>query len=207
MIAQLLKLKAQDFEGRKVAWRDHLKWSEVDSDRSLHHARRASRARRGKIRFGLNNLTESRASALARGSGREGESRRTSSINRRRPSVDTKGHGAVNVGEIRVVEDIVDLPPQLNLTLLSEADILEKRYIVIKDRRKTKQVSLQGADSVSTGFGKACRIDRKCQSRGIGRTNQLVWITKKNRTRIYLTTCEVGDCGGSTCCSFLRSIR
>ena len=101
-----------------------------------------------------------------------------------------------------MVEDIVNLPAQLNFTLFAEPDVLEKSYVIIEDRGKAKGVSRHVADLETARLAKAGRIDRKGQSGRVFRTNQLVWITEHDRTGIYFTTAKVRNCRRGTGSSF-----
>ena len=56
------------------------------------------------------------------------------------------GHGSVDIPEVGVVEDVVDLPPQLNLALLAKLNVLEECQIVVEDRRHAHVVSRRIAD-------------------------------------------------------------
>src|SRR6185503_11259393 len=55
-------------------------------------------------------------------------------------------HSRVDITEIRVIENVVDLPAQLQRASLAEFEILKERKIVVKDRRHAHRVAWHVAD-------------------------------------------------------------
>ena len=128
-----------------------MKRSEIDSDRPLHDAWRTRRAGRTELIIRLKDLTQS-----SRGAARwscadcrisdHGPCRTGSTGLSGDAPIGSKGHGPVEVAEIRVVEDIVNLPAKLNFTSLTKFDVFENRDVIIEDRGLTQEVSGQVAD-------------------------------------------------------------
>src|SRR6188474_1901364 len=85
----------------------------ADSQRPLHHARRAGRDRLAETGIGLNDLI-----------------------------VDViEDQIGVNVVEIRVVEKIIRLPAELETNLLAHAEVLEHRQVKVDESGTAKQIS------------------------------------------------------------------
>src|SRR5215510_7147888 len=92
----------------------------VDSQRPLHHTRRAGRDGLAKTRVGLGDLSSC--------------------------GVERESHPAINVLEIRVIEEIVRLPGEPQATLLAKSEVLEQRQVRVDDAGQPKHVAGQGAD-------------------------------------------------------------
>jgi hypothetical protein len=96
---------------------------EINSYRSLHDTRRA-RTRGGAegcARLSYNGC----ASISGRGARYAGAARIY--------LYDAISQLRINVPEIRAIENVVDLPPQLNLALLTQLDVLEHRDVIIEN--------------------------------------------------------------------------
>src|SRR5262249_24545834 len=112
-------------------------WLEVESDRSLHDAGGA----------GGDGGSESRIRLLERRRADVGQRAGSFRIRRAGGVDDRTGcHAGIDVAEIRVVENIVDLPAELQRALLAELEILEEREIVVEDRRHPHRVARHVAD-------------------------------------------------------------
>src|SRR5215471_6204715 len=61
-------------------------------------------------------------------------------------AVGIKRHSSVDVGEIRTVEKIISLPPELKVPFLAQMKILEQRQIRVEDRRQPDHIPWQGPD-------------------------------------------------------------
>ena len=94
---------------------------EIEPYRSLHHPGRASRYWGAESRVRL--LERCRADIR----------QRTGGSASRIIYYESPGRCGVNVAEICVVENIVDLPPELERVLLSEWNVLEECQIVVED--------------------------------------------------------------------------
>ena len=124
---------------------------EVKSDRSLHDAW-SSRGNDGS-ESGIRLLERCRADV-----GQRAVCFRSS----RARIVDdqTVSHSSVNVTEVRMVENVVDFPPKLQCTSLAKFEILEKREIVVEDRRHAHRVTRHVADlSGSKWFCKTSDVE------------------------------------------------
>ena len=130
--------------------------SEVDSDRSLHHARSTSAGSCSKAC----RLAERRIFSLSYDS--------TDAAVGVRHRAQTELQTSVDVPEIRVVEYIVYFPTQLDLAPLTQANVFEERQIVVKDRRYPNSVSPHVADvSQSRWVGETADINHVGHSRRI----------------------------------------
>src|SRR5215471_10905866 len=61
-------------------------------------------------------------------------------------AVGIKRHSSVDVGEIRTVEKIISLPPELKVPFLAQVKILEQRQICVEDRRQPDHIPWQVPD-------------------------------------------------------------
>ena len=102
-----------------------------------------------------------------------------------------------------MIEDIVDLPSQLNCMLLTNLDVLEERQVVVEDARHTHIVPWLISDLSESGrLGETCNIKRSGSARRIRAEITLHRITHHVHTRVIATTGKVCDwhaslCGGS----------
>src|SRR5437667_12090948 len=93
-----------------------------------------------------------------------------------------------------MVEDVVDLPPKLNLALFTQPDVLEERNIIVKDGRQTEDISLKRPNAPGRPrLHKTRGIDGVCQSRGVHRAGCLVRIANEIGTRVYIAAGKVRD--------------
>src|SRR5258707_14780980 len=141
--------------------------SEIKSNRPLHHTWRSGRARRAESVTGLSDLAQRGRCATRRvgayrvvcqdSPGRAGSATRQST----HYSIGREDHGPVPVAEIRVIEDIVDFPAELDFTPLAQLDVLEDGHVVVEDGRLTHEVSRHVADQARRpGLAEAGRINR-----------------------------------------------
>jgi hypothetical protein len=66
----------------------------------------------------------------------------------------------VHIPEVCTIENVVHLPAQLNLALLTNGDVLEERQVIIEDRGQAQIISRRVTNlSEGSGKGKAARID------------------------------------------------
>ena len=87
----------------------------AESQRPLHHARRAGGYRLPETRIGLRDLTSRR--------------------------IKQEGQIGIDVIEICMVEKVVGLPAELKTEPLPQADVLEKRQVGVNDPRPANHVS------------------------------------------------------------------
>src|SRR5260370_3483071 len=124
------------------------------------------------------------------GSGRAGPSTRKSVDNQ----IWCKGNRAVKVTEIRMIEDIIDLPSKLNLAFLTQAYVLKECQIRIEDRGQPKLIALQAADTPrNTRFGEASGIDRIGQSGIVRGADPCIRVAQQNRSRVAIAARKVCD--------------
>jgi hypothetical protein len=57
-------------------------------------------------------------------------------------AVRVKCHGPIYIREICAVKNVVSLPSQLDCTVLSPTEILEKRHIGVEDAGEPNEISL-----------------------------------------------------------------
>src|SRR5262245_11131025 len=109
-------------------------------------------------------------------------------------AIGVEGHVAVNVLEIRMIEQVVRLPSELERALLTEAEILEQRKVESQEARKTNQVSLHITNlSQGGGTGEARSIDQHRCSRRINRSRTMVWIADHEWAGLDFPASIVGD--------------
>ena len=139
--------------------------SEVDSDRSLHHARSTSAGSCSKAC----RLAERRIFSLSYDS--------TDAAVGVRHRAQTELQTSVDVPEIRVIEYIVYFPTQLDLAPLTQANVFEERQIIVEDRGHPNEIPAHVADVSQAGWvGEAADINHVGHSRRICARNSLHWI-------------------------------
>src|SRR5437016_8112918 len=130
--------------------------SEVDSDRSLHHARSTSAGSCSKAC----RLAERRIFSLSYDS--------TDAAVGVRHRAQTELQTSVDVPEIRVVEYIVNFPAQLDLAPLTQGNVFEERQVIVEDRRHPNEIPAHVADvSQPRWIRKAADINHVGHSRRI----------------------------------------
>ena len=93
-----------------------------------------------------------------------------------------------------MIEDIINLPSQLNLAALAELHVLEDRDVIVKGRWLADKVSREVADvTLGQRFAEARRIDREFQTGDVGSAYLFVRIAKQDRTRGSITSSEIAD--------------
>src|SRR5205085_6781484 len=98
----------------------------------------------------------------------------------------------VNVPEVSVVEDIVNLPAQLNLAFLTQLDVLENCQIIIEYRRHANAITRAVADlSERCRTGKTTGVDDEGKASRIRAADSFHRIADYVWTRVDLTTGKV----------------
>src|SRR5262245_45055674 len=98
-----------------------------------------------------------------------------------------------------MVEDIIDLPSQLNLALLSDLYVLKDRDVVIEDRRQSNQIARQIPNvSLCCRLAKAGRVHCIGQPGDVRCADGRVGIAEHHGPRVYVATSEIRDAGVST---------
>ncbi len=94
-----------------------------------------------------------------------------------------------------MVENVVDLPTQLQRTILTaHRNVLEQRHVVVEDRRHAQRVSRRVADVAQTRRPrKTIHVDDVRRSRRIGAADVSHRIANRVSTRVVLAAGDVGD--------------
>lgn len=175
----------------EILWSD---WLEVKSYRRLHYSRRTGRCDRTEP--GICLLKTRCTYVRCRTSCSWVWIRRYQS----------KCHASVYICEIRMVEDIVNLPPQLKLSFLfSQGNVFEECEIAVEDGREAHVISRQVPDLTrSPGLQKTSCIKGSGCSRGISSKIPSHRITDNKWACVHAPTCEICDRCADMCLTSYR---
>src|SRR6185503_17526318 len=109
-------------------------------------------------------------------------------------------HTRIDVTEIRVIENVVDLPAKLQRTSLAEFEILKEREIVVEDRRHAHRVAWHVADLPRRKrLRKTTDVESSRRAGCINAEVTLHRIASHERTRVDPAAGEVSDRRAGLC--------
>ena len=107
-------------------------------------------------------------------------------------TVDVKHQTRIDVSEICVIEDVVNLPTQLQRACLTHRNVLEERDVVVEDRRHAQRIARHVADVPQLSRPrKATDVDYVRRSGRVGATDVAHRIADRIRSRIDLAAGDI----------------